>query len=83
MRSTSRNANAMHADLDNLRLLPLAEKLRVVEALWEDIALSTEEFPLPLALRGEVELRLTEHAKDPSASLTLAQVWQRVDEKRG
>jgi hypothetical protein len=32
----------MHADLDSLLQLPLAEKLRVVEVLWEDIAASPD-----------------------------------------
>jgi putative addiction module component (TIGR02574 family) len=73
----------MHADMDNLRQLPLAEKLHVVEVLWEDIASSTEEFPLPAWLRTEVQERLTEHEKDPAATLTREQLWQRVDEKRG
>jgi putative addiction module component (TIGR02574 family) len=73
----------MSADLDSLRQLPLAEKLRVVEALWDDIAVSTEDFPLPAWLRSEIEQRLAEHEKDPAAVLTRAQLWQRVDEKRG
>jgi putative addiction module component (TIGR02574 family) len=73
----------MHADLDTLRQLPLAEKLRVVEALWDDIASSTEVLPLPAGVRDEVDRRLAEHEKDPAAALTREQVWQQVDEKRG
>ena len=73
----------MHTDLDSLRQLPLAEKLRVVEVLWEDIAASTEDFPVAAWLRDEVERRLAEHEKAPDATLTREQLWQRVDEKRG
>ena len=73
----------MHADFDNLRQLPLAEKLRVVEVLWEDIAVSTEDFPLPTWIRDEVERRLADHDRDPSAALTREELWQRVDERRG
>ena len=73
----------MHADLDSLRQLPLAEKLHVVEVLWEDIATSTEDFPMPAWLRAEVEQRLAEHQSDPSATLTREELWQRVDERRG
>jgi putative addiction module component (TIGR02574 family) len=68
----------MHADLDSLLQLPLAEKLRVVEVLWEDIAASAEEFPLPDWLRTEVERRLAEHQSDPSATLTRGELWQQV-----
>jgi putative addiction module component (TIGR02574 family) len=60
----------MHADLDTLRQLSLAEKLRVVEVLWEDIASSTEVLPLPDGMRDEVERRLTEHETDPATALT-------------
>ena len=73
----------MHADLDSLRQLPLAEKLRVVEVLWQEIASSTEEFPLPTWLRDELEERLAEYQKDPTATLTREQLWQKVDERRG
>ena len=73
----------MHADLDHLRQLPLAEKLRVVEVLWDDIAASTEDFPLPAWLRNEVEQRLAEHENEPAATLTREELWQRVDDKRG
>jgi putative addiction module component (TIGR02574 family) len=73
----------MHADLENLRQLPLAEKLHVVEILWDEIAASTEQFPLPDWLRSEMEQRVADHEKDPTATLTRQELWQRVDEKRG
>lgn len=68
----------MHADLDHLRLLPLAEKLRVVEILWDDIATSNEDFPLPEWLHKETEQRLAEHDQNPTSVLTRDEVWQRV-----
>jgi putative addiction module component (TIGR02574 family) len=73
----------MSADLDNLRQLPLAEKLHVLEVLWDDIAASNEDFPFPAWLRDEVEQRLAEHEKNPAAIITREELWQRVDEKRG
>jgi putative addiction module component (TIGR02574 family) len=73
----------MQADLDTLRQLPLAEKLRVVEVLWEDIATSTEQFPLPAWLRTEVVQRLSDYETDPSATLTREELWQQVNNRRG
>jgi putative addiction module component (TIGR02574 family) len=73
----------MSADLDSLRLLPLAEKLRVVEALWEDIASSTESLPLPGWMRDEVVQRLSDFDQDPTSAITRGELWKRVDEKRG
>jgi putative addiction module component (TIGR02574 family) len=64
-------------------MLPLAEKLRVVEALWEDIAASTEAYPLPSWMRDEVEQRLNAYDQDPATAITREELWQRVSEKRG
>ena len=72
----------MHADMDSLRQLSLADKLHIVEVLWEDIATSNEEFPLPKSLHGEVADRLSDHDQDPAKALTRDQLWQRVDEQR-
>jgi putative addiction module component (TIGR02574 family) len=69
----------MHSDLDSLRQLPLAEKLHVVEVLWDDIAASTEDFPVPEWLRIEVEQRVAEYEKDPTVTLTREELWQRAD----
>jgi putative addiction module component (TIGR02574 family) len=73
----------MQADLDSLRLLPLAEKLRVVEVLWHDITTSSEDFPIPAWLRAEVEHRLAEHQNNPTATISREELWQQVDARRG
>jgi hypothetical protein len=71
----------MLVGFDSLRNLPLVEKLHVVEVLWEDIAESDEQFPMPPWLRGEVENRIA--AADPAESLTREEVWRRAEELRG
>jgi putative addiction module component (TIGR02574 family) len=73
----------MSADLESLRQLSLAEKLHVVEVLWEDIATSSEDFPVPEWMRSEVEKRLAEHAENPDAAITRDELWKRVEQKRG
>ena len=73
----------MLADFDSLRQLPIAEKLLVVEALWDDIAASSEEFPLPPWLRAEVEQRVAELDGNPRATVDRQDLWQRVDKARG
>jgi putative addiction module component (TIGR02574 family) len=54
-----------------------------VKVLWEDIAASPEEFPLPDWLRTEVERRLAEYQSGPSATLTRGALWQQVNDRRG
>lgn len=73
----------MHPDFEKLRQLPISERLRVVEELWDDIASSGEPFPLPQWHREEAERRAAELDADPSIAVTRAEVWQRVDESDG
>jgi putative addiction module component (TIGR02574 family) len=73
----------MHPELEHLRKLPIAEKLRVVEELWDDIGQSDESFPLPPWHRGEVERRAAELDADPSMALTREELWRRVDSRNG
>ena len=73
----------MNVELDQLRKLPIAEKLRIVEQLWDDIAASDE----PLVLRdwhiAEAQRRDAELDADPGIALTREQLWKRVDELNG
>lgn len=73
----------MHPEVEHLRKLPIAEKLRVVEELWDDIAESGERFPLPEWHRVEVERRAAELEADPSIALSHEELWRRVDSRNG
>ena len=39
----------MSIDITNLRELPVADKLRIVTQLWDDIAASTDPIPHPIS----------------------------------
>ena len=71
----------MHPEIEHLRGLPVAEKLRVVEELWDDIGESKEPFPLPAWHRAEAERRGAELEQDPSIALTREELWRRVDKR--
>lgn len=73
----------MHPEMEHLRKLPVAERLRVVEELWDDIGASAEPFPLPVWHRQEAERRAAELEANPSIALTREELWQRVDAKNG
>ena len=73
----------MHPDVEHLRQLPITEKLRVVEELWDDIAASGERFPLPEWHRQEAERRAAELEEDSSIALTREELWRRVQESDG
>jgi len=68
----------MSPDVNDLRQLPISEKLRLVEDLWDDIAASGERFPLPNWHREEVERRAAELEADPSITLSREELWRRV-----
>lgn len=73
----------MHPDVEHLRQLPITEKLRIVEELWDEIAASPEPFPLPHWHRGEVERRSAELDADPALGLSREQLWDRVENPDG
>lgn len=73
----------MHPELEHLRNLPIADKLRVVEELWDDIGRSEESFPLPAWHRVEADRRSAELDADPSISLSREELWSRVDHRDG
>jgi putative addiction module component (TIGR02574 family) len=55
----------MKLDLDEVLRLPLAERLRLVEALWDSIAADSAALPLTGAQRAELDRRLAEHEANP------------------
>lgn len=73
----------MSTNLDDLRKLPVAEKLRIVAALWDDIGTSDE----PLVLRDwhqqEAQRRADELAAKPGLAISRDELWRRVDESNG
>lgn len=64
--------------MDELRKLPLDEKLRIVEALWDDIGSSHTTTPVPGWARTEATRRARELQDNPEATLTRAEVWKCV-----
>ena len=67
-----------HPKVEHLRKLPVAEKLRVVEELWDDIGQFGESFPLPDWQRVEVERRVAELEANPVIALSREELWRRV-----
>ena len=66
-------------DLDMLRRLPVAERLQLVEDLWDSIAVDTPspEIPMSPELVAELERRL----KDLDEGRERAFSWEEVREK--
>ena len=68
----------MAFDFEELRKLPAAAKLRIVEQLWDDIASSDDPFLFQPWHENEATRRSEELDRNPDISLTREQVWARV-----
>ena len=58
--------------------LPVAERVRLVEAVWDSISAVPEALPLSQWQRDELERRLAEFEADPDAGSSLEEVFARI-----
>ena len=69
----------MHPVVERLRHLPIAEKLRIVEEMWDDIEATGGRFRLYPWHRDLAESRAAELDANPALSITRDELWRRVD----
>jgi putative addiction module component (TIGR02574 family) len=67
---------------DTIRDLGPAEKLRLVEQIWDDLAAQETPLPLPNWAVREATRRRDEMLADPNLGSTDEQVWKRIDDSR-
>ena len=72
----------MNSRLKDLSRLPLPEKVRLVEDLWDNIAAELETAPLSEAVKAEMDRRLQEYLKDPASALTLEEVQAKMRKRK-
>jgi putative addiction module component (TIGR02574 family) len=70
----------MSFDLVDLQSLSPAEKLRIVEFLWDDLGNSSTAIPLPDWAEREA-IRRRDEMKDPSFGLSHEETWRRIDQR--
>ena len=68
----------MTFDTTQLHSLPVAEKLRLVEFLWDDLGATAEPIPLPAWVESEAARRRDELRQNPAIGLTHKEVWRRI-----
>ncbi len=66
----------MTVNTTELLALSPAEKLQIVELLWNDLASSPEPLPLASWIEAEGRKRLAGLQADPGAGLSHEEVWQ-------
>jgi putative addiction module component (TIGR02574 family) len=66
----------------SIRDLPAAERLLLVERIWDDLAAEGAPLPLPDWAIAEATRRRNELLADPSLGMTHDEIWTRIDESR-
>jgi putative addiction module component (TIGR02574 family) len=69
-------------DIPEIERLSIAEKILLVEDLWESIASEESSVPVPQSHRDELDRRLAEYEKDPGRLLTLDDLRGRIEAGR-
>jgi putative addiction module component (TIGR02574 family) len=69
--------------IEELLKLSVAERIQLVEDLWDSIAADPETLPVTDAQREELERRLKEHEADPESAIPWDEVRRRLYEKYG
>ena len=73
----------MSTDFSALFALDAAQKLRLVEALWDDLAVTPANVPVPQWHLEELQRRKAEYLKDPGNTFTWDEVKKYVLERNG
>lgn len=67
---------------DAIRSLSSADKLKLVERIWDDLAAEGKQVPLPDWAVAEALRRRDEMLADPQLGSTHTEVWQRINDSR-
>lgn len=67
---------------DTIRHLSPADKLSLVERIWDDLAAESEPLPLPDWAVAEATRRRDELLADSELGSTHEEVWKRIDDSR-
>jgi putative addiction module component (TIGR02574 family) len=68
---------------DQVMQLPVEERVKLADDIWESIPVSVDDFELTPEQRQEIERRMAEHERDPSSALTLEQFEARLRARSG
>lgn len=72
----------MSFDTNELSALPIAEKMRIVEFLWDDLGNANSPIPLPDWVVDEASRR-REEMHDPSFGLSHEETWHLIERRNG
>ena len=65
--------------LDEIKLLSVAERIQLVQDIWDTIVEERDALPLSDAEREELDRRVAEYDRDPSAAKTWSEVREELE----
>lgn len=66
-------------DISDLHKIPVADKLKLVTQLWDEISASSDPIVVPPEVIAEASRRSAELSADSSLGIDDAELWRRVD----
>lgn len=66
-------------DVREIMKLSTADRLRLVEKIWNSILNSPQDLPLTGAQKSELDRRLADHRSDPDAGRSWEEVCESLD----
>jgi putative addiction module component (TIGR02574 family) len=73
------SGTAMSISADEIQRLSVAERLDLIQTIWESIADTPESLPLTDAQRAELDRRLERHARGESRTSSWSEVRARLE----
>jgi len=67
-----------HELVAEILALPVEERVRLVEAIWDSISAVPDALPLTQWQKDELDRRLAEFEADPDSGATLEEVFARI-----
>ena len=64
--------------IDTIRDLPVADKMLLVQRIWDDLSSTTDTVPLPQWALSEASRRRDEMRSDPALGKTHDEIWTRI-----
>ena len=65
-------------EISELLGLPVGERVRLAQVLWDSVAANQEAYPISEAERAELDRRLAAYDRDPDAGSSWEEVKRRV-----
>lgn len=67
---------------DDIFRLPVAERLKLAEEIWESIRAHPEDLPVSAAQRSELDRRLKAHQAEPAAAEDARSALDRIRKRK-